>query len=138
MCFADNNFSSGLKTVNPELASDYIRRVDNGQVSWDRFHSYSKRDLKIFYLTRRLAGLSIDPNEYRKIFDGSIWDDFEGQLHSFFDANLITNTGNEIVPLANGMFYADSMVSLLVESLKSGFFKSQVAPGSGSNKEGHM
>ena len=66
--------------------------------------------------------MSIDPGEHREIFDGSIWDDFEGQLSSLFDANLVTNAGSAIVPLPNGVFYADSMASLLVESLKSRFY----------------
>jgi len=136
--FADKHFSSGLKTVNPVSASDYVRRVDNGQVSWDRYHHYSEYGLKLFYLTRRLAGLSIDPGEYREIFDGSIWDDFEGQLNSFFDANLVANTGSAIVPLPNGMFYADAMASLLVESLKSGFNRSEIPPDSDTNQNGHM
>ena len=92
----------------------------------------------MFYLTRRLAGLSIDLNEYRKIFDGSIWDDFEGQLHTLFDVGLIANTGSVIVPLPNGMFYADSMASLLVEKIKGERYGQLMAPRSASNMEGHM
>jgi len=140
--FAEKDFSNGLKTVNPESASDYVHRVDNGRLSWDRYHYYSKRDLKVFYLTRRLAGLSIDLKEYREIFDGAIWDDFEGQLHTLFDVGLIANTGSVIVPLPNGMFYADSMASLLVETVKGGNYGRLLGPrsasNSASNMEGHM
>ncbi len=136
--FADDTFSQGFKLVNPESATDYVHRINEAPVSWDRYHDYDELDMKLFYLTRRLAGLSIDLKEYRDLFESPIWDDFEGQLHSLFDVQLIANTGSVLVPSPTGMFYADAMASLFVESSKSGFYDRVKALASDSNASGHM
>ncbi len=67
-----------------------------------------------------------------------ISDNFESQLHSLFDEQLITNTGNIIIPSTAGMFYADSMASLFVKSNNTGFYKRKMAKESVSNMAGHM
>src|SRR5262249_51127647 len=59
---------TALKVTNPDGASDYISAVDLGGPTWDREFHYTTMDLRIFYLTRRLAALRIDRYGYRALF----------------------------------------------------------------------
>ena len=65
---ADPDFSGGLKVLNPDGADAYAAAVDRGGSPWDRFFRYGPTDLRVFYLTRRLAALEIDRGEYRQLF----------------------------------------------------------------------
>jgi oxygen-independent coproporphyrinogen-3 oxidase len=113
---ADRSFQSGLKTLNPDRAEDYIQRVQgNAQIS-DRRFAYQSHDQRIFYLTRRLAALEIDRAEYKSLFDADVLRDFPVQFEALFGENLMEATHGKIRPTARGMFYADSIAALLAEN----------------------
>ncbi|MFO0879810.1 MAG: hypothetical protein U0840_20885 [Gemmataceae bacterium] len=110
---ADERFNGALKLLNPDRAEDYVAAVDRHVAPWDRYFQYSAEDLQVFYLTRRLAALAIDTAEYRRLFGTAVTADFAGELEALTAEGLIAVTADAIRPTPRGMFYADSVASLL-------------------------
>jgi oxygen-independent coproporphyrinogen-3 oxidase len=57
---ANRPFAEGWKLLNPDVGDGYVAAVRVGRGSWDRYFEYDATDLRIFYLTRRLAALEIE------------------------------------------------------------------------------
>ncbi|MCA9072128.1 MAG: hypothetical protein KDA84_24540, partial [Planctomycetaceae bacterium] len=112
---ANARFREGLKTLNPDRADEYVERVQGKQDITNRYFPYHDRDLRIFYLTRRLAALEIDRLEYQALFGSDPCWDFPDEMESLFREGLVEITPATIRPSARGMFYADSIAALLAE-----------------------
>lgn len=112
---ADSPFRSGLKTLNPDRAEEYTKKVQAKHWIADRGFAYQQIDLKLFYLTRRLATLEIDRAEYQTLFGTDSVQDFPAEFAALFAEYLIEVTPHSIRPAACGMFYADSVSALLAE-----------------------
>lgn len=112
---ADARFHEGRKTLNPDLADEYVERVQGKQNIANRYFHYHDRDLRIFYLTRRLAALEIDRSEYQALFGSDPVRDFPSEMEALFREGLVEVTPAAIRPSARGMFYADSIAALLAE-----------------------
>jgi oxygen-independent coproporphyrinogen-3 oxidase len=110
---AEAGFLFAEKLVNPDAPSAYLGEVARKSPAWDRFHLYDVDDLQVFYLTRRLAALSIDRDEYRRLFEVDPLRRFAREFDALLDEKLIEVTPAAIVPTPCGMFYADSIASLL-------------------------
>jgi len=110
---ADWAFEHARKTMNPESAADYMAAVDFGRGAWEREFDYGPRDLRILYLTRRLAALRIDRSGYRKLFDTDPMEDFRQELELLSRKGLLEATPSEIRPTPEGIFYADTIAGLL-------------------------
>jgi oxygen-independent coproporphyrinogen-3 oxidase len=103
----------GLKVLNPDGASAYMAAVELGGPTWDRAFHYSPTDLRIFYLTRRLAALRIDLLDYRAFFGIDAIDDFSREFEALTRERLVRVSDRAIEPTEFGMFYADSIAGLL-------------------------
>jgi oxygen-independent coproporphyrinogen-3 oxidase len=101
-----------LKTMNPVSSADYMRAVDSGPTAWDRYFPYQEDDLKVFYLTRWLAALSIDAQQYQRLFARSLAEDFEPEMAALREEELISEDDAAIAPTPRGIFYADSIAAL--------------------------
>jgi len=112
-CAAGAIFRSALKTLNPVSADGYIRAVQAGTTPWERYFRYSRHDLRVFYLTRRLAALAIGREDYQQLFESDPAIDFGGELRALKAEGLIEATPAAIRPTPRGMFYADSIAALL-------------------------
>jgi oxygen-independent coproporphyrinogen-3 oxidase len=110
---ADPDFRTGLKVLNPGSADLYAAGVARGNGAWDRFFAYEPHDLRIFYLTRRLAALEIDRQEYRALFGADPLADFGREFRALADEGLLELTPHVLRPTPRGMFYADSIAALL-------------------------
>jgi oxygen-independent coproporphyrinogen-3 oxidase len=110
---ADRPFTGGLKLLNPDAADSYVAGVRIGQSPWDRYFEYDPLDLRIFYLTRRLAALEIDRRRYAQLFGTDPLADFPGAFGALLSAGLLEVTATAIRPTPHGMFYADSIAALL-------------------------
>jgi oxygen-independent coproporphyrinogen-3 oxidase len=110
---ADRKFGSARKILNPEGAAAYRAAVGSGDPVWDRYFIYDPRDLRVFYLTRRLAALAIDRSAYRDLFAADPLDQFPRELEALAVENLVDIRPELIRPTPRGMFYADSIASLL-------------------------
>jgi oxygen-independent coproporphyrinogen-3 oxidase len=138
---------TGFKVINPDGASAYVGAVDLGGPTWDRAFHYAPVDLRIFYLTRRLAALRIDRRGYRGLFGTDPIDDFPREFEALTRERLVRVGGGAIEPTELGMFYADSIAGLLArrrlhnaQSRRSPHAPSG-APGrveTNSNSRGHM
>jgi oxygen-independent coproporphyrinogen-3 oxidase len=110
---ADRLFLDGLKVLNPDAADRYMAGVRSAKSPWDRYFEYDPLDLRIFYLTRRLAALEIDRRRYAQLFDADPLADFAGAFDAFLDEGLLEVTSTTVRPTPRGMFYADSIATLL-------------------------
>ncbi|HEY7313184.1 MAG TPA: radical SAM protein [Gemmataceae bacterium] len=110
---ANRSFRSGFKVINPDNAAAYEVAVAAGGPVWDRWFWYTQRDLRVFHLTRRLAALSIDRREYRRLFGADAVNDFPREFDALSDEGLIEIASGTIRPTPRGMFYADSIAALL-------------------------
>jgi coproporphyrinogen III oxidase-like Fe-S oxidoreductase len=103
----------GLKVLNPETGAVYLAAVRGGQAPWDRSFEYNATDLRIFYLTRRLAALEIDQRRYVQTFWTDPLEDFPREFGALLDEGLLEVTATTVRPMPRGMFYADSIAALL-------------------------
>jgi oxygen-independent coproporphyrinogen-3 oxidase len=102
-----------VKVMNPDGALDYVSAVARRRPSWNRAFRYGPRDLRIFYLVRRLSALHIDRADYRSFFGSDPLDEFPRGFEALEDEGLIGIGDDIIEPTPRGMFYADSIAGLL-------------------------
>jgi oxygen-independent coproporphyrinogen-3 oxidase len=120
--FASNDaFTHGWKSTNPESTLEYLRRVAKTATPHSRFFIYDHHDLRVFYLIRRLAMLAIDVDEYEQQSGLPGLDEFAEQLAALSTAGLIEERGKMLFPTPKGMFYADAIASLLVQTNRAVF-----------------
>jgi oxygen-independent coproporphyrinogen-3 oxidase len=112
-CAANPAFDSALKTLNPTSAEGYLKAVAGRATPWERYFRYGRRDLRVFYLTRRLAALEINRENYHKLFGIDPLDDFHREFLALEEEGLIATTPTAVRPTPRGMFYADSIAALL-------------------------
>src|SRR5262249_33676856 len=110
---ADPDFGGGLKVLNPDGADAYAAAVDPRGAPWDRVFRYGPTDLRVLYLTRRLAALVIDRGEYRQLFGTDVLADFGRELTAAAEERLVEVTAAAVRPTPRGMFYADAVASLV-------------------------
>jgi oxygen-independent coproporphyrinogen-3 oxidase len=88
----------------------------------DLFFAYEDEDLRLLYLTRTLARLTIDRHTYERIFGADLTAHFGEALHAVVDAKLATMDKEAVRLTPLGMFFADSVAGLLawprVEALR--------------------
>ena len=102
-----------VKVINPDGASEYVSAVGQGRPTWDRAFVYDPGDLRVLHLTRRLAALRIERIDYEVFFGSDPVDDFPREFEALQWEGLVYVTQESIEPTATGMFYADSIASLL-------------------------
>ena len=106
------------KLVNPQLSTSYTEKILECSVenpnSWDKAYLYSPIERKVYWLTRQIKGLSIDPEQYERIFKSQMDVDFTPLWSLFRDSGLL-NTQFTLTP--RGRYFADSMAGLLVDYL---------------------
>jgi oxygen-independent coproporphyrinogen-3 oxidase len=129
-------FGTALKTLNPVTAESYMDAVRSRATPWDRYFHYEPGDLRVFHLTRRLAALDINREEYRRLFGVDPVLDFDEECQALQAEQLIEITPTSLRPTPRGMFYADSVAALFaarqIRELRS-------APEEhNSNGRGHM
>jgi oxygen-independent coproporphyrinogen-3 oxidase len=104
---------TAVKVMNPESAAVYNAAIEHGGPQWDREFCYTPQDLRVFHLTRRLAALRIYRLDYQAFFGTDPVDDFPTEFEALGQERLVTITEEAIEPTELGMFYADSIASLL-------------------------
>jgi oxygen-independent coproporphyrinogen-3 oxidase len=110
---ANRSFDGAAKVLNPDSAAAYLAGVRRGQSPCDRYFDYDPMDLRIFYLTRRLAALEVDRRQYKRLFRSDPLIDFASELRALLDEGLVEVSPTAIRPTPRGMFYADSIAAQL-------------------------
>lgn len=105
-----------VKLENPRLSSEYIEKINSIDIqtgaSWAKSCIYASIERKLYWLTRQIKGLSINPEQYQLIFKSKLEDDFGNILALFIEENLLTENYRLT---QDGCFFADSIAGLLVE-----------------------
>jgi oxygen-independent coproporphyrinogen-3 oxidase len=79
----------------------------------DLFFAYAEEDLRLLYLTRTLARLTIDRRSYERVFGADLTAHFGEALHAVIDAKLASMDAEAVHLTPLGMFFADSVAGLL-------------------------
>jgi len=143
-CAANPSFDGAIKTLNPTTAESYLRAVSSRVTPWERYFRYGRRDLRVFYLTRRLAALDINRDDYQKLFGVCPLTDFPQEFLALEKEGLIDVTAASLRPTPHGMFYADSVAALLAwrqtQQVRSALSASDddAMEQVNSNSHGHM
>jgi oxygen-independent coproporphyrinogen-3 oxidase len=90
-----------------------LRRKRVRSLPWsgdDLYFGYGPEDLKLLWITRRLAGLSIDRTRYRNNFGEDITEHFAAALKATVEAGLLELSDQKITLTPRGMFYSDAIV----------------------------
>jgi oxygen-independent coproporphyrinogen-3 oxidase len=110
---ATADFGHAVKTLNPTSADGYLAAVRRGRRVWDRCYAYGLRDQQVFWIVRRLAALDIDRGRYRNLFGTDPVADFPAEFDAAREAGLVESTPGAIRPTPVGMFYSDSVASVV-------------------------
>jgi oxygen-independent coproporphyrinogen-3 oxidase len=110
---ATADFGDAVKTLNPTSADGYVAAVRRGGRVWDRCYGYGKRDQQVFWIVRRLAALEIDRGRYRDLFGTDLLGDFPAEFEAAREAGLVEVTPAAIRPTPIGMFYSDSIATVV-------------------------
>ncbi len=139
---ADQSFRNGFKVLNPEKSAAYMAAVRQQLLPWDRCFAYDPIDLRIFYLTRRLAALNINRRSYVRLFGTDAFVDFRGAFDALLAEGLVEVTPTTIRPTPRGMFYADSIAAQLAwrhtEARRNGNVTAKQPEWANDNGDGHM
>lgn len=90
-----------------------MRRKRVGALPWsgdDLYFGYELEDLKLLWITRCLAGLSLDRAPYRSRFSGDLEEHFPAALSATIEAGFIYVDRTSIMLTPRGMFYSDAVV----------------------------
>ena len=90
-----------------------MRRKRVGALPWsgdDLYFGYELEDLKLLWITRCLAGLSLDRARYRSRFSGDVEVHFPAALSATIEAGFIYVDKTSIMLTPRGMFYSDAVV----------------------------
>jgi coproporphyrinogen III oxidase-like Fe-S oxidoreductase len=110
--YSNSAYTEGIKVANIESSSGYIAQIKKGEMPVERFYRYDEQSLRIFYLIRRLSGLSIEISDFIRQFGRGGFLSHSEQFDVLSSAGLIRWQGDAYVPTPKGMFYADSIASL--------------------------
>lgn len=121
---ADAKFGEAVKTLNTETSSAYLAAVQAGEQPVERRFDFSRLDLRILYLTRKIARLSIPRAGYRALFQSDPLADFPLEFEELMAAGLLQADADTLHLTPTGMFYADTVAGLLawrrVQGIKLG------------------
>lgn len=113
---AISTFSDGqhwTKWLGAEDADAYCARVARGGWQPEQWFAYGDMDARLLWLTRQLAGLSINRAAYSSQFGQDVLDDFAPAMDALQAQHLIAVTETQVCPTPLGMFFADTIAGVL-------------------------
>jgi oxygen-independent coproporphyrinogen-3 oxidase len=105
--FHDDQFDRAVKLINHETANQY-----NNNEGWEKYYLFDQLDMKVLFITRRIALLNIDKEKYRDLFNTHIENDFSAEIYFLSERGLIQNLNDKITITPEGMFYADTIAGV--------------------------
>lgn len=110
---------SALKTMNPEGSAEYLQAVQSQPFSWNRFFQYEIRDIEMLYLTRRLAALQIDFEEFGNRFGELAWSRYAEIFDVLTEKRFLERRAERYRLTPKGMFFSDSIAGLLAGTVRT-------------------
>ena len=105
--------SSGLKTMNPESSLEYLQSVGKQFPIWNRYFTFDAESVRLLYVTRQLAKLSVDRSHYSEVFGTDVMSDYRNELDVLAQMQLVEISETSIRLTVRGMFFADTIASVL-------------------------
>ncbi len=105
---------TALKTMNPESSSEYVQALKAPLPVWRRYFDFDIQSFKLLYVTRQLSKLSIQRSAYRALLGTDVLSDFAEEWQALSRQNLIeiNDLGIRLTP--RGMFFSDTITSVLL------------------------
>jgi len=107
---------SGLKTMNPESSLEYLQALSQPFPAWNRYYQFDAESQRLLYATRRFSGLSLERRRYRDVFGTDVMSDFRNELDVLAAMELVEIGSDEIHPTVRGMFFSDTIASVLARA----------------------
>jgi oxygen-independent coproporphyrinogen-3 oxidase len=104
---------TGLKTMNPESSLEYLQSVGRQSPIWNRHYTFDAESQRLLMITRQLSKLSIDRNRYQEVFGTDVESDYRSELDVLAEMELIEIAPSSIRLTTRGMFYSDTIASVL-------------------------
>lgn len=130
--------SLATKTMNPEHSVEYMQSVNAGGVVCNRYFQYQPVDLQILDLTRKMASLKVDYRAFELRFGKGSWEVYRSLFDLFCAENLMAQDDGVFRLTPQGMFYSDSMASLLAMQRWQQSPRAQIMASLNDNRAGHM
>ncbi len=104
---------TALKTMNPESSSEYMQALKTRLPFWNRYFDFDQDSFKLLYITRQLSKLTIQRDAYCALFGTDVLSDFAEEWQALSLHRLIDIDDTCIQLTARGMFFSDTVASVL-------------------------
>jgi len=104
---------TALKTMNPESSHEYVQALKTPLPFWSRYVDFDQEAFKLLYVTRQLSKLTIQRDAYRSLLGTDVLSDFAEEWKVLMRQNLIEIDDACVRLTARGMFYSDTVASVL-------------------------
>jgi oxygen-independent coproporphyrinogen-3 oxidase len=109
----------GLKTMNPESSSEYLQAVAKQEPFWNRYFTFDAESQRLLYITRQCSKMSVDRSRYRAVFGTDIISDYLNEMNALVKSHLVEVDENSIRLSVRGMFFSDTIASVLAHGRES-------------------
>ena len=99
--------------MNPESSLEYLQALGKRSPVWNRYHTFDAESQRLLFMTRQFAKLSIDRKRYSDVFGADVMSDYGSELDVLAEMKLIDITPSEIRLTTRGMFFSDTVGSVL-------------------------
>ena len=104
---------TALKTMNPESSSEYMQALKTMAPFWTRYFDFDQESFRLLYVTRQLSKLTIQRADYQALLGTDVRSDFADEWKALSRQNLIEIDDACIRLTARGMFFSDTVASVL-------------------------
>ena len=131
---------TALKTMNPESSVEYMQAHKRPLPFWSRYFDFDSQAFRLLYATRQLSKLSIQFNAYRELLGTDALADFADEWRVLARHQLIEVDDAGIRLTARGMFFSDTVASVLAHRYRATRLERSVSTRQflEGNRSGHM
>jgi coproporphyrinogen III oxidase-like Fe-S oxidoreductase len=131
---------TALKTMNPESSAEYMLATKRPLPIWSRYFDFDSESFRLLYVTRQLSKLAIQRNAYRALLGTDVRSDFDEEWRVLARHDLIEIDDNRIRLTTRGMFFSDTVASVLSHRYRAAHLENSVRARRflEGNQSGHM
>ena len=132
--------SAALKTMNPESSVEYMQAHKRPLPFWNRYFDFDSESFRLLYVTRQLSKLTIAFDPYRDLLRTDVRTDFADEWRVLERHSLIEINDASIHLTARGMFFSDTVASVLSYRYRAAQLERSVRSRQflEGNQSGHM
>lgn len=102
-----------LAASMPILTNEYMQVLKEPLPFWSRYFDFDQESFKLLYVTRQLSKLTVQSDAYRALLGSDVLSDYDQEWKALARQNLIEIDGACIRLTARGMFFSDTVASVL-------------------------